>query len=206
MRDDRWWNLGLSADEHAQARGHLAGLIDDRRFFALSVGTKADVSDWTQPNWLALVPALSDRYPDWGLVTLGAADEYDRSESLLKMWNGPRLNLCGKPAPRVSAAILEKADCFIGHDSGPMHLAANVGTPCVAVFSARMHPGVWYPRGTGHQVLYHQTECANCQLSVCVTHNKKCILSITSDEVVRAVDTLFAADRGRKPSLSSSSV
>jgi heptosyltransferase III len=205
LRDDRWWNLCLSADEHAEAHGHLAGAIDDCRFIALSVGTKAQVSDWTQPNWLALVRALSDRHPDRGLVTIGSADEYDRSESLLKLWRGPRLNLCGKPGPRVSAAILERADCFIGHDSGPMHLAANVGTPCVAVFSARMHPGVWFPRGTGHQVIYHETECANCQLFVCVTHNKKCILSIAQDEVLRAVDKLLAADRARHQSLSLSS-
>ena len=64
---------------------------------------------------------------------------------------------------------MAKAELFLGHDSGPMHLAANVGTPCVAVFSARCHPGVWFPRGTGHQVIYHETECAGCMLFTCTT-------------------------------------
>jgi heptosyltransferase-3 len=206
LRDDRWWDLGLSADEHTQARAYLAGTIDDTPFFALSVGTKAQANDWTQPNWLALVRALNDRYRGRGLVTFGSTDDYDRSLSLLNIWSGPRLNLCGKPLPRVSAAILQKAECFVGHDSGPLHLAANVGTPCVGVFSARIHPGVWYPRGPGHQIIYHETECANCTLFVCVAHNTKCILSIACDEVVQAVDKLLATDRRPQPSPSLSSL
>jgi heptosyltransferase-3 len=204
LRDDRWWDLGLSADERTQARGYLAGTIDDCPFIALSIGTKAQVSDWTQPNWLAFVRALNDKYADRGLVTLGAGVEYERSQSLLDEWSGPRLNLCGKPAPRVSAAILNTADFYIGHDSGPMHLAANVGTPCVVVFSARMNAGIWFPRGTGHQVIFHETECAHCQLFVCVAHNKKCILSITHNEVIQRVERLLAAQPSRRssPSLS----
>jgi heptosyltransferase-3 len=205
LRDDRWWDLGLSTDEEAQAHNYLRGTIDDSAFFALSIGTKAQANDWTQPNWLALVRALDERYADRGLVTFGSALERERSESLLAGWSGPKLNLCGKPSPRVSAAILKKADMFIGHDSGPMHLAANVRTPCVAVFSARIHPGVWYPRGTGHRVIYHQTECAHCKLFVCITQNKKCILSITADEVVSAVANVVEGDRRRQPSVSVSS-
>jgi heptosyltransferase III len=205
LRDDRWWDLRLSADERTQARRTLSGTIDDATFLALSIGTKAEVSDWTQPNWLALVQALNNRHSGRALVSLGSSDEYDRSEALLKTWSGRTLNLCGKTTPRMSAAILERADAFVGHDSGPMHLAANVGTPCAVVFSARMHSGVWYPRGTGHQVIYHQTECANCQLFVCNAHNKKCILSIGYDEVVQAVETVLAAHQRRKPSLNFSS-
>jgi heptosyltransferase III len=206
LHDNQWWDLRLSASEQTQARGYLAGAIDDCRFFALSIGTKVPANDWTQPNWHALVRSLNERYPDRGLVAFGSADEYDRSASLLNIWSGPRLNLCGKPSPRVSAAILQTADCFLGLDSGPMHLAANVGTPCVVVFSARIHRGVWYPRGPGHQVIYHETECAHCQLFVCVAHNKKCILSIAHDEVVQAVEKLLMADRRPHTSLSLSTL
>ena len=193
LSGDRYWDLGLSAREHAQARDYLAGTVDDSPFIALSIGTKAQVNDWTQPNWLAVVKALNDRYSDRGLVTLGSAHEHGRSDDLLRIWSGPRLNLCGKPSPRVSAAILARADLFIGHDSGPMHLAANVGTRCVAIFSARVLPGVWFPRGHGHQVLYHGTECAGCLLFECVAHNKKCILSISPAEVLEAVEKAMEA-------------
>jgi len=206
LHDDRWWDLGLSAIERTQASGYLSGTIDDSPFFALSIGTKAQVNDWTQQNWLALVRALNHRYSDRGLVTFGSAQEHDRSETLLKNWSGPRLNLCGKPTLRESAAILATAELFLGHDSGPMHLAANVGTPCVVVFSARALPGVWYPRGKSHEVLYRKTECANCQLFECIAQKKKCILSITPHEFVQAVERVLEAGRGRQTPLSVASV
>jgi heptosyltransferase-3 len=202
LSEERWWDLQLSTDEHAQARNYLAGTIDDSPFFALSVGTKAQVSDWTQPNWIAFVRALNERHAGRGLVTLGAGVEYERSQSLLDLWDGPRQNLCGKPSPRESAAILKQADMFIGHDSGPMHLAANVGTSCAVVFSARVHPGVWYPRGTHHQVIYHATECRNCRLFVCIDHNNKCILSITHHELLQAVENVLVRKASRCRSVS----
>ena len=59
------------------------------QFFALSIGTKAQVNDWTQPNWLALVRALNDRYSDRGLVTFGSATSIDRSEKLLEQLERP---------------------------------------------------------------------------------------------------------------------
>ena len=50
--------------------------------------------------------------------------------------------------------MLHRAVLFLGHDSGPMHLAAAVGTPCVVVFSASNRPGAWYPCGDHHKVFY----------------------------------------------------
>ena len=45
---------------------------------------------------------------------------------------------------------------------GPMHLAAAVGTPCVAIFAARNIPRQWFPYGAHHRILYHRVECAGC--------------------------------------------
>jgi ADP-heptose:LPS heptosyltransferase len=65
-----------------------------------------------------------------------------------------------------------------------MHLAAAVGTPCVALFAARNIPRVWYPFGPRHRILYHQVDCAGCSLETCIVEKKKCLLSITPDEVL----------------------
>ena len=46
----------------------------------------------------------------------------------------PARSLAGKGNIKVTAAALELADLFIGNDAGPMHLAAAVGTPTVAIF------------------------------------------------------------------------
>ena len=49
---------------------------------------------------------------------------------------------------------MRDAEVFIGHDSGPMHLAASVETPSVCVFSTHAKPGIWFPCGLQHRILY----------------------------------------------------
>jgi ADP-heptose:LPS heptosyltransferase len=95
-----------------------------------------------------LLALLAEKTPGSRLILLGAADESERSERLGQNWPGGYLVLCGKIAPRISAAVLEQCRLFIGHDSGPMHLAAAVGTPTLGLFAWFNPPGQWYP---GHK-------------------------------------------------------
>ena len=188
LTEDRWWDLQLTDDESREAQELLRGLGDTPHFLALCVGTQADVKDWTDPNWSSLLRVLTRDYQGVGLVGIGSNDESDRMARLLAEWSGPTLNLCGATrGPRIAAAVLRRAALYLGHDCGPMHLAAAVNTPCVAIFSAHSPPGEWFPWGPNHRVIYHKTECFSCRLMECVQHQKKCILSITVDEVCQAV-------------------
>jgi ADP-heptose:LPS heptosyltransferase len=160
---------------------------------AMSIGTKVDVKDWGDDNWKVLLRELSKRLPHWGLVAVGAPVEHDQSAGVLAAWHGLSVNLCGKLSVRESAAVLEGMRLFICHDSGPMHLAAAVGTPCAAIFSARSLPGAWFPYGTGHTVFYKQTDCAGCRLDVCLEFKKKCIAAITVAEVEAGILSMLSA-------------
>jgi heptosyltransferase-3 len=167
------WDLHLTGDEVEQAQRYLNGWSAADQFIACSVGTKVDVKDWGLDNWRCLLGEVSRHYPDCGLVLIGAREESGSSEVAGGEWQGPVLNLCGKLTPRESAAVLKYATLFLGHDSGPMHLAGAVGVPCVAVFSARNKPRVWFPYGRQHEVLYHQTACYGCGLEVCLHYQKR---------------------------------
>jgi ADP-heptose:LPS heptosyltransferase len=180
------WDLRISARERDSARSVL-GSLAGAGFIGCSVGTGMDAKDWGEANWGLLLRELGRDFGGRGLVLIGSGADFERSDRVASAWPGKWLNLCGKISPRVSAAVLELAGIYLGHDSGPMHLAAAVGTPCVAIFSAREKPGVWFPFGDQHRILYHQTECYGCQLKVCVRHDKKCIRSITVEEVLAAV-------------------
>jgi len=186
LNDDESWRLSISNSEHIEARQALHN-FENKRFLALSIGTKADTKDWGEDNWLELTKQLSRSKPGFGLVLIGSIDEYELSQRIAKHWLGPVLNLCGKCAPRISAAALSQASLYLGHDSGPMHLAAAVGTPVVAIFSSQNKPGEWYPLGEFHNVLYNKTECFGCNLNVCVLNQKKCIRGISVDSVFKAV-------------------
>jgi ADP-heptose:LPS heptosyltransferase len=122
--------------------------LQRRNWITASVGTKHPAKDWGEENWDKLLGLLSQKIPDASLVLLGSADEWARSERLSRKFAGQSLNLCGTTSPRVSAAILERSRLFIGHDSGPMHLAAAVGTPTLGLFSWFNPPGQWFP---GHR-------------------------------------------------------
>ncbi len=186
------WDLGLTAAERSAAEEALAG-VGGRPVLAVSVGTKVQSKDWGVERWRALLLVLGGEYPRYGLALMGAAEESVASERAAEGWRcgagagSVVVNLCGRLTPRESAACLARAWVFLGHDSGPMHLAAAVGTRCVAVFAARNLPRVWFPYGAGHRVVYHGVECAGCGLETCVVEGKRCLTGIGVEEVARAV-------------------
>jgi heptosyltransferase III len=146
LADRRFWDLGLTQKEKDQAAE--AWPPNGKNFVAVSVGTKMPVKDWGEDNWAELLALLSREMPDTGLVLLGSPDERGRSENLGRKWPGGYKNLCGQTSPRVAAALLERCRLFIGHDSGPMHLASVVGAPTLGLFSWFNPPGQWFP---GHK-------------------------------------------------------
>jgi ADP-heptose:LPS heptosyltransferase len=188
------WDLHLSAQEISRADEALAGL-EGRPMIAASVGTKVQSKDWGRENWRNLLHRLAQLYPGHALALAGAPEESESSDFAAEGWRaaggGPVANLCGRLKPRESAAAFRRAQAFIGHDSGPMHLAASVQTPCVAIFAARNKPRVWFPYGDNHRVLYHKTDCWGCGLETCIVEKKRCLTSITVDEVVEQVRSVL---------------
>jgi ADP-heptose:LPS heptosyltransferase len=161
------------------------------------MGTKLQANDWGLENWYALLAQLAERYPEHGLVITGAAPEAPAAEHVLAAWRShsmhPAINFCGVLSIRQSAAVYAHSSVFIGHDSGPMHLASAAGTPCVAIFGARNPPGIWFPQGAQHRILYHRVNCMGCGLEVCTVEQKKCILSISVGEVLSALEGAMRA-------------
>jgi len=94
------------------------------------------------------------------------------------------LNAAGKLSVGELACLLKRARLLISNDSGPVHLAAAVGTPVVAIFG-RNQPGLsatrWGPLGPGHMVL-QKAEAAGFSY----------ITELTVEEVYRAAAKLLA--------------
>jgi len=193
LNDAASWDLHLSEAEResaARATGAEALAVES---VAVSVGTKVQAKDWGKENWRSLLGRMAAEFPGRALLLLGAAEESEASEFAAESWRanggGVVVNLCGVLTPRESAAAIERARLFVGHDSGPMHLAAAVGTRVVAIFAARNIPRQWFPFGKQHQVVYHRVECWGCGLETCIEQQKKCLMSITVDEVMQVVSS-----------------
>jgi ADP-heptose:LPS heptosyltransferase len=179
------FSLELNAAELELAERSLPPRLAGAVRLVISIGTKSPANDWGQVNWLKLLRLISEQNPTAFLILIGSKDEYARSEDLGASFYDRHINLCGKLSPRQSAAVLAVSDLYIGHDSGPMHLAAAVATPLIGIFSARNLPGVWFPFGANSKIFYNHVECAGCGLEVCTEQAMRCIRAITPEAVAR---------------------
>ena len=180
------WDLHLNEAEKCAANEALASL-QGRPLIVCGPGCKMQSNDWGRERWCELLGRLGRRYPEYVLAMSGAKEDAADCEFAASDWTGSKVNLAGKLNPRESAAVFAQAVVFLGPDSGPKHLAASVGTSCVCAFGARNLPGVWFPPGAKNQILYHLPECFGCGLETCIEKKKKCLQSVTVEEMEQAV-------------------
>lgn len=183
--DLRLWDLGLTAEEERRASEALAGL-NGAAFVGCGPGTKMPAKEWGEERWQELLARVHAAMPGRGLVLVGAKEDEAVSRVAAARWRGPVVNVCGELTPRETAAVLRRAELFLGADSGPMHLAAAYGVPCAIPFAALDLPGRWFPNGAQHRPVYHRVECANCRLTVCIEKKKQCLTSISVEEMFAA--------------------
>ncbi len=150
------WDLHLQPNELQEANRVLAPL-EGRPFIAVNLGGKVAVKDWGEANWIELLQSLAAKHSDVALVFFGSPDEWNRCERMVSLWSGPAINLCGALTPRQSAAALKRAVLFVGHDSGPMHLAAAVGVTCVSMLGNYNRPKRWHPYGPQHRIIHNMS-------------------------------------------------
>ncbi len=158
------WDLRLSVEEQKEASEALEPL-DGRPFIAVNMGGKWAENDWGEPNWRELFAFLGREWSDFGIAVVGGASDAGRAAALSAVHPGPVLNLCGRSVLRVTAAVLSRASTFIGHDSGPLHLAATCGVPCVGIFGTTNKPHKWHPYGRGHRVIHPADSIATITVS-----------------------------------------
>jgi ADP-heptose:LPS heptosyltransferase len=189
-------SISLTEGERSEARALLGSPAGNS--ITISVGTKCEVNDWGLANWSALVTKLAQQDVVERLVLIGAGDEFEYSERLKSLWPRQAENFCGRLSPRQSAAVLEQTQLFVGHDSGPMHMAAAVNVPIVAIFSSRNPRGQWFPLSENARVHYSNIECMGCGRIRCEDRQQECIRRITIDEVFQScLAALPAAVGGR---------
>jgi lipopolysaccharide heptosyltransferase II len=126
------------------------------------------------------------------IILTGSKKELDLSLRLKRSMRNQPIDLTGKTTLRGLCALLKGADLLISNSTGPMHIAAAVGTPVVALFSPLFvaSPKRWGPYGEGHEVISPGIEtCYRCQPQKCPDFN--CMERIDPDEVVSRVKNIL---------------
>ena len=130
------------------------------------------------------------------IVIVGGEEEAVVGENISRSWLKDRLAiLAGKLGILETAELLRRCHFYVGNDTGAMHLAAAVETPCVAIFSAKDPKGSWFPFGDSHIVLRKNVPCQNCYLTKCEHYDLRCLKEISLEEVWLHCQKMFEIQR-----------
>ncbi len=183
--------VSMADKDHVEFLLRLAWGRMPSQLLAIGPGSKMPAKVWPQDRFFDLTRRLLEQYPDLHVVVLGGPEDRAVGAHLANALGNRICNLAGTLSVYGSGAALLSSRVYVGNDTGTMHLAAMVGRPCVALFSARDFPGHWDPYGAAHIILRHDVECAGCMLEVCNEHHNKCMKLISVDEVYGATVQLL---------------
>lgn len=189
----------LSVPARAAERAHdvIAEIAPgDPALVAICPGTRWESKEWPEAQWIELLRAIHAQR--WSLhpVLLGAASEAPRIDAILRAAAVPAANLAGRIDLWTTAAVLERSACAVTLDSAPLHLAAAVGTPVVALFGPT-DPARVGPRGVPSRVLRRDDlTCLECYERRCPLPRRVCLPDLSADRVLDALEELL----GSRPS------
>jgi heptosyltransferase-2 len=101
----------------------------------------------------------------------------------------PAAVLSGKTSLETLIGVLAESYLMITNDSGPMHIAAALGVPTVAIFGST-DERVTSPCGPRTRIVKHHVECSPCLLRDCPIDHR-CMKGVTAESVCRAARELI---------------
>jgi heptosyltransferase-2 len=176
----------------ALARERAAALVGrEPRVIALHASGGRAIKQWPPERFAAAAARVAREYDATLVLTGSPGDRPIVDEVRAKMPDDIAIiDLAGELELPILGAVLERCLVFITGDTGPMHLAAAVGTPTVAVFGLS-DPARYAPISTRHRVVRIDLPCAPCNRvrlppERCQGHTPDCLEGVTVDAVVRA--------------------
>lgn len=190
--------VALSPQDEAAADSHLGPLPAGPRLVIHAGGGGYNPRRrWPLAGFAEVGRTLHQQYQAQ-MVLVGGPEETLLGDELARQLDFPVVNLTGRTTIKELAAVLKAARLFIGNDAGPMHLAAAVGTPQVAIFGPT-NPNAWGPWSPHGRTKVVQAELACCPcLYVGPIGGRNpacpevaCLQAITSEMVLAAARSLL---------------
>jgi lipopolysaccharide heptosyltransferase I len=123
------------------------------------------------------------------IILVAAREQSSHVDEVVRYLRRPVVNLAGASTLLELAALMKKATLVISNDSGPMHLAAAVGTPVIGLFGPT-DPRRIGPYGTAHVALKKNFDCSGCSRRACA-RDHGCLKLITVEDVLSAASSFL---------------
>ena len=164
------------------------------RLILIHVAASTRYKHWAPEKFAELARRLSHESREKShesrlIVLVGGKKDKNLAETIARLsglGEGVKV-LAGEQSLSETAALIRRAELFIGGDSGLAHLAAALGTPTVVLFGPS-DPAKWGARGPGHAIVRKELACSPCFIfgyhKPC--HSIACMAGITVDDVLVA--------------------
>ncbi len=186
--------LHITAEEKSSAKKLLAdyGIGSEHTVIGINPGAAfGSAKCWPEDRFKALTAKLLT-HPEIRIVYFGDNVSKPLVDSITTHFDSRVVNLAGKTSLRTFTTLLAVCDLLVTNDSGPMHVAAALSTPLVAIFGSTNEIKTG-PYGGG-TVIHKHTLCSPCYLRECPI-DFRCMTSISVDDVFTAIQTTLADDK-----------
>lgn len=178
--------LPLTQDTKKQAMSLMAKYnLLPKRFVAINPVAYWETKLWDNEKFARLGDSIKE---DLRLDVVFTGSKKEDVLDITSRMKTDGINLAGQTTLPQLAEIYKSAAIVITTDSGPMHLAAAVGTPVVALFGPT-NPARTGPYGVGHTVISSGLPCSPCLLKKCATG--QCMKDIMPAEVLEAAKEII---------------
>ena len=193
--DERRLTLVPGPAAEATVAGHLAGFgLAGKDFIHVHPASRWFFKCWPVERMAALVGRLQAAGQSVVLTAAPSRDEQAMVEAIQARLAQPAFSLSGQLSLKELAALTQAAKLFIGVDSAPMHIAAAVGTPTVALFGPSGDKQ-WGPWGVPSRVVSSAAHlCRPCGHDGCGGGKiSDCLTAIEVRAVLQAANELLPA-------------
>ncbi|HKY22373.1 MAG TPA: glycosyltransferase family 9 protein [Vicinamibacterales bacterium] len=185
-----------------EARRRAAELIGPtplgRTVIGIQPAAGRQIKEWDPVRFAEVGSALA-RERGATIVLIGSASDRRALDAVRAAWPADvaRVDLPEKTDLVVLAAVLERLTLFITGDTGPMHMAAAVGTPVLAIFGPSL-PTRYAPLSAKSRMVRIDIHCSPCNLmrkppERCVGHVPDCLAGIESAQVLKVAHEMLDA-------------
>lgn len=193
--EDVPYHLDIFDDERETIKQYLSkfGMKQGQAYFCIHPGSGTWVKRWENELWAKVADTLIEQL-DATVVFTGSNSERSMTTDIQNRMQNKSYSTAGELNIEMLAALYEKALLVIGPDSGPLHLAAAVGTATVALFGPA-DPIEFAPWGDKrrHIVLYSAIGCRPCRVldwGDDGPENHPCVREISIGQVLEAARTV----------------
>lgn len=174
----------------AAQRFKTVGVNDGQLKVGFFPGAGWKLREWMPDRFAAIGDKLVERF-NADVLIFGGPKETELVRTVASLMNARAIPFAGNLQIRQLAACIERCDLFLTNDTGPMHIAAAVGTPTVSLFGPGNHIR-FQPLGDLNQTIRHAVPCSPCKQFTDKCKDNICMKGIGVDEVWESVSHTLA--------------